>query len=550
MRYDDRLATVLRLTPVGPNVARIQFRQLLDLLGTRPAEDHGEMLDLAYLRLAELSARIPAQDRAVILRQGGHRLRSPRLVATLAQAETVVASAAIRAAQLTPDQWLDLIPALPLASRGLLRDRDDLGPEARALLARLGIGDRALEGEAPTPASQSVPEAPAPPQALGLAAAAPMAEDTIGALVRRIEAFRQARENGAVLAEAPPLPLGLEPLGSRQVTSFDFASDGDGRIVWSESQVAPMVVGHALGRGNAAGAVRLHQPLRAAMVTLVGAAAIAGDWQVDAVPRFDPLGGRYIGHIGRFRRPAPAALAPVIAPPADSEADRLRQLLHELRTPVNAIQGFAEIIQQQLFGPTPHEYRALAAAVAADSARILAGFEELDRFAKLDSGAQDLAGGACDLATCLAATVAGLQPESGQSGPRFRLESPPSVAVRMVEEEAEHLIWRLLAIIAGNAQNGENLPIALIGGPMPTLHMTLPAALAGMDNAALYHAAAQSEGQAPSAGMFGTGFSLRLAGVEARAAGGTLVRHGAALVLTLPGLTPDAGDPSHGSTAA
>lgn len=547
MRYDDRLATVLRLTPVGPNVARIQFRQLLDLLGTRPVEDHGEMLDLAYLRLAELSARIPAQDRALILRQGGHRLRSPRLVATLAQAETVVASAAIRAAQLAPDQWLDLIPALPLANRGLLRDRDDLGPEARALLARLGIGDRALECEAP---EAPPPAPPAAPATLGLAAAAPMAEDTIGALVRRIEAFRQARENGAVLAEAPPLPLGLEPLGSRQVTSFDFASDGDGRIVWSESQVAPMVVGHALGRGNAAGAVRLHQPLRAAMVTLVGAPAIAGDWQVDAVPRFDPLGGRYIGHIGRFRRPAPAAVAPVTAPPADSEADRLRQLLHELRTPVNAIQGFAEIIQQQLFGPTPHEYRALAAAVAADSARILAGFEELDRFAKLDSGAQDLAGGACDLASCLAATVAGLQPESGQSGPRFRLESPPSLAVRMVEEEAERLIWRLLAIIAGSAQNGEELPIALIDRPVPTLHMTLPAALAGMDNAALYHAAAQPEGQAPSAGMFGIGFSLRLAGVEARAAGGTLVRHGAALVLTLPGLTPGAGDPSHGATAA
>jgi len=97
MRYDDRLATALRLTPVGQGVARIQFRQLLDLLGTLPAEEQGEMVDLAYLRLGELGGRIPAADRATILRQPGLRLRAPRLVAALAGAEPVFVRAPRRA---------------------------------------------------------------------------------------------------------------------------------------------------------------------------------------------------------------------------------------------------------------------------------------------------------------------------------------------------------------------------------------------------------------------------------------------------------------------
>src|SRR5207302_1921157 len=112
---------------------------------------------------------------------------------------------------------------------------------------------------------------------------------------------------------------------------------------------------------------------------------------------------------GRMRRPKPATpMEPASAP--ESDADRMRQLLHELRTPVNAVQGFAEVIQQQLFGPAPHEYRALAAAIAGDAAQLLAGFEELERLTRLDSGKVELGKGGCDLAAIAQATVAQLAP--------------------------------------------------------------------------------------------------------------------------------------------
>jgi signal transduction histidine kinase len=560
MRYDDRLATVLRLTPVGPTVTRIQFRQLLDLLGTLPAHDQGELVDEAYLRLAQLAAKLPAADRLAMLRHAGLRLRAPRLVAALAQSDPVVAQAAINAAQLSDEQWLDLIPALPLAHRGLLRGRGDLGAEPRALLARLGIGDHALPDADLPDAGLSDTGLPneagfAPPPSAAQLITAPLRsnEEDIGTILRRIEAFRQARSQAE--ADAPHLPLGLgEDAARSRIEAFDFTSDGEGRIIWSESHVAPMVVGHHLGSSGAmASALQLHQPLRGLPVRLAGAAAISGAWQVDAVPRFDPVGGRYLGYLGRFRRPAADAHtipAPVATP--DSEAERLRQLLHELRTPVNAIQGFAEIIQQQLFGPAPHEYRALAASIAGDAARMLAGFEELDRYAKLDSGAMvldsgDAASGGCDLAACLAATVENLQPAPSHAGAQFHYEGPPeALPVALAPLETERLCWRLLATLSGNAAPEEILPVALAQGRgLALVRLALPKALAMLDDAALFHAAAQPVG----AGMFGTGFALRLAEAEARAAGGSLHRDGGLLMLGLPVLTASAAPPSEAKAA-
>jgi hypothetical protein len=233
---------------------------------------------------------------------------------------------------------------------------------------------------------------------------------------------------------------------------------------------------------------------------------------------------------------------PAIAP--DSESDRLRQLLHELRTPVNAIQGFAEIIQQQLFGPTPHEYRALAAVIAADAARMLAGFEELERFARIDSGATEIASGESDLAACVASALARLEQHTTTRGISLRLEgdfraqtdgSIAPLPVALAEIETERLCWRLLATLAATATAGETLHLRLHrAGAEACLELQLPAVLAGMPDAALFHASVDIPGDAPSAGMFGTGFTLRLAGVEARAAGGSLLRDGARLLLTLP----------------
>ena len=309
-----------------------------------------------------------------------------------------------------------------------------------------------------------------------------------------------------------------------------------------------MVAGFALAPAEGwthtglAASIRDRLPIRAAKIELAGAPAVAGTWIADAAPRFDPATGGFTGYCGRMRRLDDARRAAPV-PTGDSEADRVRQLLHELRTPVNAIQGFAEVIQQQVFGPAPHEYRALAAAIASDAARILAGFAELERLARIEAGAHDGEAGACDLAAVLVAVDAQLTPFTSGRDSGFTLElGADPLAVAVPQAEAEQLAWRLMATLAGAAHPGEVTRIEAWredGAVHVRLH--LPAALAAVVGdgtiRAPGRAAAPQPAQTLNAGMFGTGFTMRLAKAEARAAGGWLERRGEALQLCLPGLT-------------
>jgi signal transduction histidine kinase len=577
MHFDDRLATVLRNTAGSETIARAQYRQLLDLLGTLPSDAHSEMVDSAYLRLGELAAAIPASERAAILQEPVLRLRNLRLVAQLALAEPAVASAAMARAELGEEQWLDLIPALPVRARGVVRHRSGLPPRVEALLARLGVAERGLPPAEATDLleigellenggvlefAEALPEPlPAPDHE-----EAPTQIDEIGAIVRRIEAFRKTRElagldgGGLQSAEGDMLhPLGAHLGLPRALSAFDFATDAEGRIVWAEPGIAPAVVGLRLAARDAdspvhsspelLAAFRHRQPIARAALAIVGAPAVSGEWRIDAAPRFDQPGGRFVGYIGRLRRPVAGAALPDLR---DSQADRMRQVLHELRTPVNAIQGFAEVIQQQLFGPTPHEYRALAATIASDSARMLAGFEELERLVKLDSGAMALDPGECDLLPILAGTIAQLHSFNAPRRSALELEcDDPALPVALDREEAERLVWRLLATLAGATSPGETLRLrARLRRDEGTnqqgdvrIVLRLPVSLAFTDGDALFDTGAGRQPQALAAGMFGTGFALRLAAAEAKAAGGALERRQKNLRLTLPSAILEAQPP-------
>ena len=555
MLFDDRLGTVLRHRPGGVTAAKTQYRQLLDLLGTLPGEARGPAVDAAYLRLSALGENIAVADKLEMIGDPGLRLRAPRLVALLAEDEERIAAAAIRGARLEDREWLDLIPALPIPARQFLRLRDDLGPEARGLLDALGIHDRGLP---PTPPAATAleheqvvePEPVIEPEVRNEGA------QGIAALVKRIEAFRKTRVpvEAANDGQAPRLPLGEEAFlrATREVRAFDFACDAEGRITWADPGVAPMTVGLSLTAGEdaearmLARAIRRLQPLRASRRTLFGAPAIAGEWQIDAAPWFDPAGGRLAGWRGRFRRlPSAPAAGPATA--TVGQADQIRQLLHELKTPVNAIQGYAEAMQQGLFGPIGHEYRAMSADIASDAARILAGFEELERLARLDGGAMELEPGTCDLGEVAAATVSRLAPHTLARRIVFDLqlgEEPLNVPLARIE--AERILWRLLATLASAATPGERLRLRLRRrDDQVRLKLDLPAALAERSDEELFRASPPASPGALSPGSFGGGFALRLAAAEARAGGGALIRRGDKLRLSLAGLTEPAMLHSH-----
>ena len=558
MHFDDRLATVLRHRATGERAARTQFRQLLDLLGSRAAQRDGtrdeSLLATAWLRLGALGEAIPAPARAAMIREPGTRFRNPELANHLAEDEPEVAAAALARVDLSDEDWEALIPRLPIRARGFLRLRRDLSSATMTLLERLGVHDRGLPqpvAEASADAMTATPVAPPTPtvsQPVPANDIAPVIDEpvedetAIGALVRRIEAFRQHRSNEHT--DAPRLPLeGVEPDDARQtVRAFDFTTDSSGRIDWADARCAPMVVGVSLGLTAMARAIRHRQPVRGMSVTLGGSAQIAGAWIIDAAPRFTRPDGRFFGYAGISRRPVDAAQSRA-ALHASSEADRLRQLLHELRTPVNAIQGFAEVIQQQLFGPSPHEYRALAASIAGDSARMLAGFDELDRLARLETGAMHIEPGETDFPAIVGQMVDQLEPVLRPRTASFDLVTYEGGNIPASEADAEAMAWRLLATLTGAIGAGEHLGLEFTENDGALLlSCELPLSLASKPD--LFAASPTRSGTSLSAGMFGAGFSLRLVKAEASAMGGSLERVDDWLVLTLPLLTAAASTPS------
>lgn len=536
---DDRLATVLATVPASDGGARTQYRQLLDLLGRAPPGFALPMI--AEARLDELEARLGDDERATMIRALAGSLRHPALILRLASQGPAVAAAAVVAGRLDDWQWSALALELPLAARGYLRDRRDLGPRTSAVLERLGIGEIGLP---PPPGTASGAEAGPPP-------APAQGPDGIAAIVRRIEAFRRTRRSearqvadGRVGLEAdPPLPFAdLVGTTTAWPSEIEFGSGPAGRIVAAPAPFAAMLAGVPLGTSQAdavarcdrrtAAAFRGRRPVRAGRIVLSGAAAIAGAWRIDAAPRYARSDGGFLGYAGVLRRPQSDA----IGQRDEGPADRLKQLLHELRTPVNAVQGFAELIQQQLFGPTPHQYRSLAASIAADSAAILAGFEEIDRLVRFETGRGDILGGTCDLRIVTERLLRQLGPWLAERDATIDFTGDGPAPIAVAESEAERTVWRLLAHIAGGLASAERVSVAVSTDEAgAVLRVDLPAALAQLDDHDMFAVAPAGAGN--GLGLLGGGFALRLARAEAAVQGGSLERAGDSLLIRFPGLT-------------
>lgn len=592
MIVDDRLETVLRTVAAGPGAVATQLRQLLDLLGRTPPERWTKTHTGALSRLDSLVAMLGEPRGASLIAAAG--LRSPILVEHFAEAGPKVALAAITSARLTERDWLAIIPDLPVQARGFLRHRRDLGPQVEALLARFGITDFALPlpagfepacfepGAVPqaqvTAPPQPVPMAPAP--ALALAASdeglAP-AGDGIGAIIARIEAFRRAREapagDGEAAASQTRLPFADEPspAGPPAINAADLTLDAQGTVIAADAVLAPALIGlrpfaadpDAPATCDSATiiAARARLPITGGRLELEGPATAAGAWRIDAVPSFAPDSGHFTGWHARLRRPPAQGSAALAGSAANDDqhtrsADRLRQMLHELRTPINAIQGFSELIQQQMLGPTPHQYRSLAAGIASDAAHMLAGFEDIERLALLESAqAPDAVGeanGETDLTALLTRLFAQLEVLLAPREVALTHDLPEGpLPIAMAPDDLERTLWRLFSLIASKATPGERLAFTTRVGAGPRgygVRLTLPFPPA-ITQTAGEAAPSLTDRIATPGGMLGSGFALRLCAAELRAAGGHLELHGTSHAVTLPLLTAARQPPSQRGVA-
>ncbi|PAX08459.1 sensor histidine kinase [Sphingomonas lenta] len=567
MRFDDSLRTVLNSDVTTGFGARSAWRQLVDLAGRGRAPTDEPVI----ARLRMLREVVPAEVRAASARGLAYARPDARLVGFFAEDTLAIAAPVLRTAELPAVDWIALLPRLSPALRSVLRHRRDLPGDVVRALESFGSIDFALPEPdalelqpdmiaAPEPATSAEPLFTPPPNvplsespfvALGEVArglpvvaealartepeTAPPPPPTdgfaISDLVARIEAFRRRREEEP--AES------AEPIDDKP-ERFQFETDATGAIIGVQGVARGPLVGLSIAHagvqgmaqidGVATGAFRRRSRFEDARLEVGGASTATGSWRLSAVPTFDPATGRFTGFRGTGRRPrADESAAPIRRAPSP---DSLRQLVHELRTPTNAIAGFAELIESELLGPVPETYRAQAGAIRTRAADLLAAIEDLDTASRIEMGALELRPGPILLQPLIERVVGDLAPLAGMRGVRVLVDADDGARALADDRAAERLLGRLLATLVSAGVAGETIRASVYANPSSVeIAVDRPRALVDLDAEALL---ALDGGDEEGAPLLGTGFALRVSRNLAGELGGGLEFGPKRLTLRLP----------------
>ncbi|MES3049029.1 MULTISPECIES: histidine kinase dimerization/phospho-acceptor domain-containing protein [Sphingomonas] len=364
---------------------------------------------------------------------------------------------------------------------------------------------------------------------------APADRFEISDLVARIEAFNRDRTVDA----ATPAPAAAE------IEGFRFETDAQGVIRMVDGVARSALVGVSLAYaaqqgeahldGVAAGAFRRRSRFSDARLEVGGLSDAFGSWRLSGVPAFEHASGRFIGFRGTGRRPRRDETAEPVRV-SSPVSDSLRQLVHELRTPTNAIAGFAELIETQLLGPVSPTYRDRATTIRTQAGDLLAAIDDLDTAARIEGRALDLRPTTVPVRPLLDRVVRDLQPLATLRGTSLGVAMPAGDCdIRGDDRAVERLIGRLLAALVSAGRKGEQ--IGVVVRPVAdtvTIEFDRPAALAAHATDVLLSIDAEHESDGDGAPLLGTGFALRLAQNLAVELGGVLTIGADRLTLQLP----------------
>lgn len=501
MRFDDRLDTVLKIDP-GHESGRITiWRQLVDML----SQSGSAMTEAAVLRcltaLSLLRGDIPLTIRAGSAAAIGSRPGFAPLIALLAHDHPQVAIATVDAAILPDRDWIAILPDLGPVGRSRLRNRADLAPLVLRALAHYGSTDFALSASENT------------------TAVTPARNSDIADLVRRIDTYRHRNE----------------PIAAHK--SIAMRCDNEGNIRALQGANRAQFIGISLAEparptetGCDAGVARAfgkRAPIRKGRIYLASDSG-NGLWQIDADPIFNDNNGRFTGYAGALSTvdgvQSVEANLESARPNAAPMADSMRQLVHELRSPLNAISGFAQLIHGQFFGPVGHGYRGLAEQIIADASHLTAALEDIDLAAMLDAGRMRAMPGTSNMHAVLSRLVDG-------NATDMPLSEPLVVAVE--ERELERIIHKLLhAIEPFMGQQAK--PSVMLAGSRDGTTASLRLKTAEMLPPSIIHEGVNGIAGAGNDQMLGAGFPLRIVAQMAQLYGGELKIEDNQFILNLP----------------
>ncbi len=530
------IATILRQAPKDRRASIAAWRQISDILAQRGNQLPDDDIRRGLHALAVLRPEIPEKVRRDCAEAVARHGRFAPIVAFYANDVPAVSNAMLRRARLSEADWQAVLPATGATARSILAGRDDLPENIRRALDSLGAGSVALPQ--PEVAVETTPE-PAADAVPALEAA----HSQISELVRRIDKFQSTREQ--------------RPTARPARTAFLFETGADGVIHWVDGITRGAAIGlsiadSALGSepgtdAAAAGAFRQRAEIVDARMVLEGLDTESGEWRFSALPWFDPATGQFRGYRGSARRPSQREM-PYGHPTAQESGDSIRQLIHELRSPLNAISGFSQIISGQMFGPVSAAYRTMAETIVADANAVQQIIDDLETAARGTTAPTKelLPGDVADIAlvmTKVESDLATLLAEQRIDVSISRVGGP--FMAQADDANSRRMIGRLLTALVDISEPGAILVGQLVTEPaqddMLQLRIVRPLAIRFATAAELLDPGFSPEGEAPGAAILSLGFSLRLVDSLARGVGGRLDIGHNALTLHLPSANPRAG---------
>ena len=508
MRFDDRLLTVLNQPAADRHDAAVRWRQLVDLVARAGSSSASPVVAEALQAIRDESKRVEEPLRAAAARAVAALPLPLGLLEYFAADSLTVSAPVLAAATLDAHQWQVLHAAADEETRRFI---ETLHPDLRI-----------------EPHVESRPSPDMAPPIKGIEEerttedAQPYTPPSLHDVVERIERRRRLRATQGAPAVQGPTPAESPAL-------FRWECGPGGEIAWVEGAPRGPLIGRSIakaqdGEGDrvdqeAIRAFAMRAPFRDAVLTVASGGPVAGEWKISGVPAFDPADGRFAGYRGVALRDEPVVAPPQpvaqAVPDVLSDPDSLRELVHEIKTPLNAIIGFAEIIEGQYLGPADRGYRERATEIVRQARMLLTAIDDLDFAAKVHS-----AGGKrerIDLGALVEREATDLRVLAARRGAELDVVRPRiEVAAAVQPELADRLLFRLFGALAGRAEQGERLQLSVeAAAEGARISISRPAALRGLDDNQLF--------DAPRAGGVEGGFALRLARGLARIAGGELV---------------------------
>ena len=532
MRFDDRLQTVLAQPSADPHDCAVRWRQLVDLVARAGRHPRSPLISDAIAALKDDWSRVDEARRAAAARAIAAYPLPIELLALFAADSASVSAPVLAAARLEPGDWEQLLAEASSETRRFVATLHPelVMPPARRRPPRKEGDVRGAAGAREHPPQPPVPAAPA----VSERTAQPV--PSISDVIARIERVRRSRapagRPGFVAAPARPL--------SGSPALFRWECGPSGEIAWVEGAPRGALIGRSIARAEDEEGVDEHverafamrAPFRDATLTLGGEGVLSGEWKISGIPAFEPNDGRFAGYRGVAMREGPAAAGGMAAAQlqAPLDPDTLRELVHEIKTPLNAIIGFAEIIDGQYLGPADTRYRERAAEIVGQARLLLAAIDDLDLAAKLQSVRDRTAAQDTDLAELFSVVGPEMAELAAVRGTELEIAVDPGCRCGVEASLVTRLLRRFLTAVIGMADADDRLFISADSrAGQCRAWIDRPGSLKRMREEALLDPAFGADGPGLPFGI-----ALRLVRGLAGIAGGELVIEPGRLGLSLP----------------